>query len=799
MKKILILSICGLIFATNLNAQTWEIGYPNAADVIATLHNDTLTINGMGDILPYPSSQSVPWSNWNSQIRTAIIGDGVTRLIFRMFDWQCRNLISIEVGENNPTYSSINGVLFNKNQDTLIRYPMNRQGALYTIPDGVKTIYNSAFDQSRNLTSVIIPNSVVIIDYGAFMSISNLISVIIPNSVTTIGQDAFFRCFGLTSITIPSDVISIGVGAFRGCFALLSIEVDTNNPNYTSIDGVLFNKDQTVLIQYPAGKQGAYTIPNSVISIGAYAFWGCRNLTSVIIPNGVTSIGFSTFYNCSNLTSITIGSSIASIERNAFQNCSNLTSVIILSATPPTTQIDLFIGVNIQTANLYVLSASVSLYSTATIWKDFGNIIALDEEIFSLQDSILALLDSISTLLDNNLICQNEKSILFDSISTLQSTITNLNTIITAFQTENQTLQNEKTALQDTIDRLHLLLSLCDDASLLIYIETLYDSIDRINQKLVTLGNQNNTLNDSIATLNSWLTIALADISTLQNKNSVLHDSILTLLSRNSTLQIQNNTLQTTNNTLLDSISTLLSLNSILQNQNNALQTANSTLYDSIGRLHSKISSQNSTIIWLQNNNTALQTTNNNLHDSIGGLHVAHSCQINTLHDSIGRLHQHHTNYNNLNIVLNDSINNLRQIIVEWIDLTDDLLDTISWLRQALATCESSGTSTAQFIPTEQIQIYPNPVISELRIVIPPDLPANTVLELFDMNGRCVFSAPVRATLAVAPANNYDNRQQGRPQGSPLRGDTFVIDMTSFQPGNYILRIGNRVVKIVKQ
>jgi len=130
---------------------------------------------------------------------------------------------------------------------------------------------------------------------------------------------------------------------------------------------------------------------------------------------------------------------------------------------------------------------------------------------------------------------------------------------------------------------------------------------------------------------------------------------------------------------------------------------------------------------------------------------------------------------------------------------TTKLQDSIRELWRLLNECGNSGTSNAAFIQQNQIEFYPNPVVSELRIVIPPDLPANTVLELFDMNGRCVFSAPVRATLAVAPANNYDNRQQGRPQGSPLRGDTFVIDMTSFQPGNYILRIGNRVVKIVKQ
>jgi hypothetical protein len=130
-------------------------------------------------------------------------------------------------------------------------------------------------------------------------------------------------------VTIPNSVTSIGNSAFSGCKGLTSINVASDNSNYCSVDGVLFNKDKTTLIQYPGGKQGAYTIPNSVTSIGDYAFPGCSGLTSIDIPNSVTSIGDYAFPGCSGLTSVTIPNSVTSIGEYAFEDCRSLTSVTI--------------------------------------------------------------------------------------------------------------------------------------------------------------------------------------------------------------------------------------------------------------------------------------------------------------------------------------------------------------------------------------------------------------------------------------------------------------------------------------
>jgi hypothetical protein len=198
-----------------------------------------------------------------------------------------------------------------------------------TIPNSVTSIGGGAFALCRSLTNVTIPNSVTNIGWQAFSNCTSLTSVTIPNSVIRIETWAFRDCWGLASVTIPNSVTTLGNGVFSRCYSLTNLSVAAANPVYSSLDGVLFNKAQTILLTYPGGRAGSYVIPDSLTTIPDAAFSDSTNLTSVTIPDSVTSIGYEAFYRCRSLTSVTIGNGITTIGYGAFWNCTSLTSVTI--------------------------------------------------------------------------------------------------------------------------------------------------------------------------------------------------------------------------------------------------------------------------------------------------------------------------------------------------------------------------------------------------------------------------------------------------------------------------------------
>ncbi len=309
-----------------------------------TLSGGTLTISGTGAMTSYThdsySDQSnTPWSSYRESITSVIISDGVTSIGNCAF-YYCRSLTSVTIPNSvtsigNEAFwycSSLTSVTI-PNSVTSIGYSAFENCSSLTsinIPNSVTSIRDYAFRRCSSLTSITIPNSVTSIGFSAFSGCSNLTSITIPNSVTRILDSAFSGCSNLTSITIPNSVIRIGDSPFPGCDGLTSINVDAANSAYCDINGVLFSKDKTTLIQYPAGKTAtSYTIPNSVTSIGIWAFSGCTGLTSITIPNSVTSIGEGAFSGCSSLTSINIPNSVTSIGEGAFSYCNSLTSITI--------------------------------------------------------------------------------------------------------------------------------------------------------------------------------------------------------------------------------------------------------------------------------------------------------------------------------------------------------------------------------------------------------------------------------------------------------------------------------------
>lgn len=320
----------------------------------------------------------------NSGLTAVTIPASVTNIGAGVFQ-TCYFLTNIAVAAANTAYSSTGGVLFTKSQGTLLRYPGGAGGSYYAIPSSVTNIGDNAFADCGSLAAVSLPSGVKIIGAFAFLN-SGLTNIVIPAAVARIGDGAFLNS-GLTNVTIPASVTNIGRAAFAA-FSLANLSVASTNPAYSSAGGLLFNKNQTTLVQYPGGLTNAtYVVPSTVTNIAEGAFcFVCDSLTnltvvaghgflgstngvlfnkslttliqyplgltadSYAVPAGVTNIGWGAFgmsqllsvtipnsvltildnaFIGSDLTQVTLPNSVISVGSNAFQNCGNLASASI--------------------------------------------------------------------------------------------------------------------------------------------------------------------------------------------------------------------------------------------------------------------------------------------------------------------------------------------------------------------------------------------------------------------------------------------------------------------------------------
>ncbi len=347
-----------------------------------------LTIKGTGDMDLWNSQSSVPWYEYHQDIKTVKIEDGVTTIGNYAFRG-CDNLTTVTIPnsvviigqEAFSSCDSLSSVTIGKSVSSICYGAFSHCNSITSIvlPDSLIDIGVHAFLSCKNLTSITIPDSVtsigsrafdltgyyndpnnwenevlyigsyliyaektksneyvvkegtrVIASY-AFEGCIDMTSIMIPDSVTNIGSYAFYNCTGLVNISIGKGVTNIGEYAFYCCNSSSGIVVDERNRYYSNDEhGVLFDKDKTILIQYPVGStRTSYTIPNGVISINKSAFYDCNDLINIVLSDSIINIGESAFYDCDSLTSMVLPDNVINIGNRAFYSCSNLESLSI--------------------------------------------------------------------------------------------------------------------------------------------------------------------------------------------------------------------------------------------------------------------------------------------------------------------------------------------------------------------------------------------------------------------------------------------------------------------------------------
>lgn len=317
--------------------------------------NGTLTISGEGDMEDY--AWYPPWFNNKFDIKSVVIEEGVTSIgnkALRLCHFtnisipdsvtkigkeglagsdltsvnigrnvtsiaedalmSCSSLTEINVDSENPNYSSLDGVLFNKDKTVLLQYACGKADDVYTVPGGVDGIGYRAFYYS-NLTNIILPDTVTHIDDGAFSSCRSLTNIEIPDSVTSVGSGVFYYCEALTDVNIPDSITGISKSMFCYCRALTNIIIP---------DTVTYIGDSAFST---CDKLTDIVIPENVTSIGSYAFAYCDGLTVVEIPEKVSVISDHAFYSCDGLINAVIPENVTQVSESAFAYCTRLTSV----------------------------------------------------------------------------------------------------------------------------------------------------------------------------------------------------------------------------------------------------------------------------------------------------------------------------------------------------------------------------------------------------------------------------------------------------------------------------------------
>lgn len=367
-----------------------SIDEATAVKDLGMVFKDNVTITSFNELLYFTGLTSIASDAFTfcSNLSSLIIPNGVTSIDSKAF-YYCSSLTSIIIPNNVTSINdgafkgcrSLSIVTIPKNVAFIGYNPFEDCSSLANIQvESGNTIYdsrencNAIIETSSNTLvsgciNTTIPDGIITIAEGAFSLCNGLTSISLPNSVTTIGDNAFYYCTALSSISIPKSVTSIYHNPFSFCGGLTSITVESGNNLFDSRDGcnAIIEKESNKLV---LGCKNTI-IPNSVSSIGDFAFSGCTGLTSMNIPVGVTSIGQNAFLECSGLTSVTIPNSVTDIGDGAFDGCDGLITIISKINNPFEISDETFPNYDVE---LIVPAGTKSAYLSTAGWNKFTNI-----------------------------------------------------------------------------------------------------------------------------------------------------------------------------------------------------------------------------------------------------------------------------------------------------------------------------------------------------------------------------------------------------------------------------------------
>ena len=340
----------------------------------------------------------------------------------------CQKLAFIKVDPNNKKYcSTAGGVLYSKDGKYILQYPAGKEGALYTIPNGVIRIGSYAFSGSKAISKITIPATCTSVGYGAFYECEKLSEIELPAQLTKVEPDLFYGCKSLTQIRIPDEVTSIGSNSFFGCSSLKSVSLPAKVTKLgkqsfqgcSSLENISLPDGITEIPQscfafcgnlkelklpntvtdiaetaFAADSSlSSIALPKSIVSIGGGAFASCNNLGKVMLPNGLRTMGYATFANCPKLEAVVIPASVDSIGISSFVGCDGLNEIKVESTNPPKANILAFYNLT-DTIMLKVPEGKEDAYHNALGWKEFKHInnktyeIVREETVTDISDQL---------------------------------------------------------------------------------------------------------------------------------------------------------------------------------------------------------------------------------------------------------------------------------------------------------------------------------------------------------------------------------------------------------------------------